>query len=533
MQAAIEAHSVSQRTRAGEPAVRDISLTVGRGELVGITGTSGSGQTMLLDAMSGLRPPLSGTVIRYPAGDPGSGGYVPADSGAYPALPLERALRYTAALRSVPGGERAVPDALATAGLTGRAAVPGGELSAGERKRAAVAAELLACPAQLFLEEPTAGLDPGEAAEVLRLLRRLAGDGITVVLTTGSPLDAARCDKVAVLATGGHLAFFGTPAAAREYFGADSLEEIYERLAGLSDPATAWSRRFYHFSPPRPGFAPVPVTSPRSGPRFLVPESAGPHSAGRVSVFPGDPRPTGLDRADPWPDRRPVRPGPVRPSPVRQLPVLSQRNAEVLRRSPAARLAVAAAPVAVLLAFAALIGAGALNSPGAAAAWIVLGGLGTGLAYGLPPTRGEPGILRAERFAGLSAAAYLLARLAVALPGLAVADAIALLVPAAGGRLPDGYGPAYLTLLLASAVALALALLLSAVTAVRGRRAPVSPALWLPAVLLAGAALTLLDHPSGVDWLSLAALAVVFAAAAAVFVGRLPAGRPERTEPIP
>ena len=107
---------------------------------------------------------------------------------------------------------------------------------------------------------------------------------MTVVLTTSSPLDAARCDKVAVLATGGHLAFFGTPDAARGYFGADSLEEIYERLAGLGDPAAAWSRRFSQFSRTVAGFTSTATVPPPPGPARLLPDTAGPHSAGRVST---------------------------------------------------------------------------------------------------------------------------------------------------------------------------------------------------------------------------------------------------------
>ena len=151
--------------------------------------------------------------------------------------------------------------------------VPAGELPGGERKRAAIAAELLAGPALFFLDEPTDGLDPARGRELMRTLRGLIDRGATVVLTTESPLDAERCDKVAVLATGGHLAFFGTPEAARGYFGADGLEEIFERLAGLSDPAEAWSRRFFQFyrtvngvcHPVRP--APAGVGAPGSGHR--------------------------------------------------------------------------------------------------------------------------------------------------------------------------------------------------------------------------------------------------------------------------
>ncbi len=120
----------------------------------------------------------------------------------------------------------------------------------------------------------------------MRRLRRLCESGVTVVLTTQNPLDAARCDKVAVLATGGHLAFFGTPDAACEYFAADSLDEIYERLAGLGDPAAAWSRRFPQFSRTVPGFTASPTIPPAAG--------AGPSAAGHGGPALGRP---GVHRA--------------------------------------------------------------------------------------------------------------------------------------------------------------------------------------------------------------------------------------------
>src|ERR1700733_3563881 len=248
--------------------------------------------------MWGLGPPTSGAILRHvpgdarPAGGPRSGqiGYVPRGDTVRPVLPLARALRYTVALRGVHATPEAVEYALGMVGLTAEAAVPCGSLDPGDRKRAAIAAELLAGRRQLFLDEPTAGLDPAQTTETGGLPRALSRGGMTVLLTTSSPLDAGRCDKVAVLATGGHLAFFGTPAAARGYFGAGSLEEIYERLAGLGDPAAAWSRRFFHFSRTRAGFTQVPTTPRAPGPAVLVPDAAGPHSAGRPGlVFPGDP----------------------------------------------------------------------------------------------------------------------------------------------------------------------------------------------------------------------------------------------------
>ena len=340
--------------------------------------------------------------------------------------------------------------------------MPVGALTPDERKRAVIAAELLSRPAQLFLEEPTVELDPAQGAEVLRLLRRLADGGITVVLTTSSPLDAARCDKVAVLAAGGHLAFYGTPAAALGYFGADSLEEIFERLAGLGDPAAAWSRRFFQFSRTRGGFT-APPTTPHSS-------RAGRPAARRGGAAFGGP---GQRRAAPAPRpsstrssrRSAVSPDPAPPpdaraaAAVRQWAVLTKRNAEVLARDRRMQAVLAGTPAALLLAFCVLLGCGALDGRGAVTlAWAVLGGLVAGLAYQLPARGAEAGILRRERFAGLSTGAFVLAKVTVLLPLLALADVLILAVPAIDDHLAAGFGPAYLAVLLSSLVGLAVAL---------------------------------------------------------------------------
>jgi len=459
--------------------VRDVSLTVDQGELAAIIGSSGSGKATLLRAMSGLRVPASGTVLRHvdddgrPAGGPPSGqvGYIPSGDTMHPVLPLARAFRYTAELRGVQCSSATAERALGLVGLAAKANAPVGVLDPGERKRAAVAAELLAGPAQLFLDEPTAGLDPAQATEVLRLLRRLARGGMTVLLTTSSPVDAARCDKVAVLAAGGHLAFYGTPAAARGYFGADSLEEIYERLAGLGDPAAAWSRRFFHFSRTRVGFTLVPTTPRAPGPAVLVPDAAGPHSAGRPGVvFPGGPAADdGTDGEEDEttfatspaalrsPDGQAPAGGPLRP--VSQLPVLIRRDVEVIARARRTQAILVSVPIVILLAFCVLLGVGALDGPAVVTlAWAVLGGLAAGLAYELPARGSEAGALRGEVFSGLSTGAFALAKAAVLLPVLAVADVLVLAVPAIAGRLPDGFGPAYLAVAISSAVGLAAAL---------------------------------------------------------------------------
>jgi len=74
------------------------------------------------------------------------------------------------------------------------------------------------------LDEPTSGLDPGTEYDMMRLLRRLADQGRTVMLVTHATKNVVLCDKVIFLARGGHVAFYGAPDEALEYFDAHRTE---------------------------------------------------------------------------------------------------------------------------------------------------------------------------------------------------------------------------------------------------------------------------------------------------------------------
>jgi ABC-type multidrug transport system ATPase subunit len=551
---AIEVRAVGQRTRSGVVTLRDVSLAIAQGELAAIIGGARSGKNALLNIMSGLQAPSSGIVI----GSDGTIGYVPQGDTIHPALPLARALGYTARLRGVAQPDVAVGEVLRELDLAGQAASEIGQLSGGERKRAAIAAELLAGPELFFLDEPTDGLDPARGRELMRALRGRCDSGATVVLTTQNPLDADRCDKVAVLAAGGHLAFFGTPDAARDYFGADGLDEIYDRLAGVGDPAAAWSRRFFQFSRTVGGVSAVPFIPLQPGPE-RVPDTAGPHSAGPIGpetpvgpvapVVPGpragdqpvsdepagDPpaggepagdgqagaRPAGADEPPAPPPAEPVTSAPARAArggaaarvlrPVRQWTVLTARNTDQLFHARRALAFLVGTPALVLVACLLLFPRGAFDrahpNPVAGVAilfWTVFGGLFIGLGYGLPQICTEQGVLRRERFAGLGAGTYILAKAAVLVPALAVADALVLAVFGAMGRLPEGrqFGAMFLTLLLSSVAAAALGLLVSSVVSQLSRAMIGGAAVCFPQVLFAGALLPLSAMVLAGRWLS-------------------------------
>jgi ABC-type multidrug transport system ATPase subunit len=501
VQSAIDMRAVQQRARTGDLILRDVSLTVGRSEMVAIIGGSGAGKTTLLDTMCGRRPPAAGTVIRIT----GNIGYVPQDDVIHLALPLARTLRYAAALREV--APSVVDDVLRTLELTGRSHVPVGDLSGGERKRASIAAELLAAPTLFFLDEPTSGLDPARGAELMRTLRSLTTAGTTVVLTTHNPADANRCDKVAVLADGGHLAFFGTPAAARDYFGTDSLDEIYERLAGIGDPAKAWSRRYFFRSQPSPR------THAASSPPSALLESDGtPRQPAVEPIEPIEPIES-VESIEPdetvgavVPARRALRP-------VRQWLLLTQRNAEILSRARLTLAILAGAPIMVLLMFLVLFrpGAFAPAQPNPEATvmivfWVAFGGFFFGITYGLLQICTEFAVLRRERFAGLNAGAYVLAKAAVLLPLLAVVDLLFLVVLRALGRLPEtgDYGAMFVTLLLSSVAALGLGLLISAAVAEPSQATIALPMVCFPQVLFVGAILPVPAMAVVGKWISFA-----------------------------
>jgi energy-coupling factor transporter ATP-binding protein EcfA2 len=105
------------------------------------------------------------------------------------------------------------------------------DLSGGQLKRACVANEIVHRPSLLFLDEATSGLDEQTDAEMMRLFRRIADGGKTVVCVTHNLANVEEtCHRVVVLAEGGKMAFVGTPAETRQYFRVDKLGAIYEVL---------------------------------------------------------------------------------------------------------------------------------------------------------------------------------------------------------------------------------------------------------------------------------------------------------------
>ncbi|WP_101897392.1 ATP-binding cassette domain-containing protein [Embleya scabrispora] len=478
-----------ERTVGGRTVLRGVSLVAEAGEVSAIAGGSGSGKTTLLDTLAGIRPPSAGEV-RHDGGRPDARGlgYVPQDDILHRALPLAHSLRYAAALR-VPAGEGpadAVDRTLAALGLTERAGQRVGTLSGGERKRAGIAVELLTRPRVLFLDEPTSGLDPAAAAELMALLQALARAGTTVVLTTHAPADLARCDRVAFLAPDGRPAYVGDPRAMCAHFGVATDADVYAAVASRGASVDA-------------GREPELQLEPELG--ALEPELE--QSAGV-----GGPDPAAGSRAA---EARPApakpaavrRPGPARAAgradhPLRQWSILARRDLELITRDRLTAAMLIGSPLVIVAMFAMLFRPGAFDplapSPSGAAMilfWIAFGGFFFGLTYGLLQICVELPIVRRERLTVLRIGPYLAAKFTVLLPILVLADVLLLAVLRGMNRLPAAswsvYGSLLVTLLLASAAALALGLLTSAAVTEVGQATLMLPLLCFPQVLFSGA----------------------------------------------
>lgn len=196
------------------PVVRGLTLTVHRGESFGLLGANGSGKSTALAAAAGLLRPSSGEIRidgrRHEDGQAEYAarvGFVPQESALYDELTVGENLRLFGRLHGLRGRglRRRTAACLAEAALTDRAGQRVGTLSGGLKRRADLACSLMHEPAVLLLDEPTAALDSESRGRVRETLRRLAGEGRAVVLTTHLPREAEDCcGRVGVL-TGGVL----------------------------------------------------------------------------------------------------------------------------------------------------------------------------------------------------------------------------------------------------------------------------------------------------------------------------------------
>ncbi len=193
----------------GRVVVRNLSMQVKRGTIYGFLGPNGSGKTTTIRMLCGLLTPDQGhgTCLGYDIITQSDQikrqvGYMTQRFSLYQDLSVRENLEFVARLYGVRDPTGAARDMISRLGLNGREEQLAAELSGGWKQRLALGACTLPNPKLLLLDEPTAGVDPKARREFWNEIHGLAGEGLTVLVSTHYMDEAERCHEIAYIAYG-------------------------------------------------------------------------------------------------------------------------------------------------------------------------------------------------------------------------------------------------------------------------------------------------------------------------------------------
>ena len=209
---AIDVHGL-RKSFAGRVVVDDFAIRVERGQIFGFLGPNGSGKTTTIRMLCGLLTPDAGAgrclgfdLLTQAALIKREVGYMTQRFSLYEDLSIQENLNFVARVYGMRDRRRVIHAALERLGLAQRREQLAGTLSGGWKQRLALAACLLHNPQLLLLDEPTAGVDPKARRDFWDQIHTLAGEGLTVLVSTHYMDEAERCHRLAYLAYGRLLA---------------------------------------------------------------------------------------------------------------------------------------------------------------------------------------------------------------------------------------------------------------------------------------------------------------------------------------
>jgi ABC-2 type transport system ATP-binding protein len=228
-------------------ALEGLDLTIRRGEVFGLLGPNGSGKTTTIRMLTGLMAPTEGraSVVGFDVATQAEKlrrriGYMSQRYGLYDDLTVAENVRFYAGLYGIAGsdGAQRVRAQMADFQLDGRARQLAGTLSGGWKQRLALACATTHRPAMIFLDEPTAGVDPASRRLFWERIYSLAESGTTILVTTHYMDEAERCQRLAFLSRG-QLIALGTPQEVTARFQAASIEDVFISLQRQNEPEAA------------------------------------------------------------------------------------------------------------------------------------------------------------------------------------------------------------------------------------------------------------------------------------------------------
>ena len=231
---AVETRELTRRFGA-LTAVDRLSLRIATGEVFGLLGPNGSGKTTTIRMLCGLLDPSAGTarvagveVTETPERVKTRIGYMSQRFGLYEDLTVGDNLDFYAGIYGLSRDARRArtSELLGYLGLERRLHQLAGTLSGGWKQRLSLACAMLHRPALLFLDEPTAGVDPAARRSFWRTIHEIAQGGTTVLVTTHYMDEAERCNRLAMM-SGGRLIALGTPAEVAAQVGGATLEDAF------------------------------------------------------------------------------------------------------------------------------------------------------------------------------------------------------------------------------------------------------------------------------------------------------------------
>mgnify|MGYP000993132125 CR=1 FL=1 len=224
-------------------AVRDVSFRVRRGEIFGVLGPNGAGKSTTIRMLCGILDPTGGRgevvgydIKRDPESIKARIGYMTQRFSLYEDLSVRENMDFYAGVYGLARARRAarIDAVIERTGLRERAKQIAGTLSGGWKQRVALACATLHEPPLLFLDEPTAGVDPVSRRDFWEQIHRLAAGGTTVLVTTHYMDEAERCHRLSFIFRGTVLDV-GTPEAIVARRGLDVAELVLDEATRAAD----------------------------------------------------------------------------------------------------------------------------------------------------------------------------------------------------------------------------------------------------------------------------------------------------------
>lgn len=227
-------------------AVRDISFSINRGEVLGFLGPNGAGKSTTMKMITGFLEPSGGTVsvngydvTEYPLEVKSSIGYLPEGAPSYGEMTVRQFLEFIADIRGFNGNEKKtrVDNVIKEINLESVVNQTIETLSKGYNRRVGVAQAILHDPEILIMDEPTDGLDPNQKHEVRKLIRDMSHNKAIIISTHILEEVDAVCTRAIIIAKG-RILFDGTPAELRSRSQLDDIDDAFRNITMGTETAT-------------------------------------------------------------------------------------------------------------------------------------------------------------------------------------------------------------------------------------------------------------------------------------------------------